>query len=139
MWRLAPLALLALAGCAPKNPYLGTWRSTVEVQGLAVDVLHRFGEQGAYSADLKTGDISGAIRGSYAYEQDQLTITPTDFSLDTSKAGILGKMAEQFRPEVEKEMKKPQAGKVAWTEKGFTVTPAATGVPPVSFEKVPQP
>lgn len=139
MWRLVPLTLLILAGCAPKNPLLGSWKSKVDVQGFSVDVLHKFGEQGAYAATLSTGDITGAVQGSYTFKDEVLTITPTTFSLDTSKAGILGKMAEQFRPEVEKEMKKPQSGKVTWGDESFTVTPTTSGVPPVSFERVPQP
>jgi hypothetical protein len=137
MWKLLPLVILLVAGCAPKNPYLGIWKSEVTIQGFNVAITHRFAEQGAYSADLKTGDITGELKGSYAYEGERLTITPSAFSLDTSKAGLLGKMAEQFKPDVEAEMKKPQAGKVAWSDSGFTVTPDAANVPQMAFAKVP--
>ena len=137
MWKLLPLLAVLLAGCAPKNPYLGIWRSEVTIQGFNVAITHRFADQGAYSADLKTGDITGELKGSYTYVNDRLTITPSAFSLDTSKAGLLGKMADQFKPEVEAEMKKPQAGKVVWSDTGFTVTPDAANVPQMAFTKVP--
>lgn len=139
MWRLFPLAAILVVGCAPRNPYLGTWGSEVTVQGMTVQVTHTFAEQGVYGASLKSGDITGRIAGTYSYEGDRLTITPQSFDLDTSKAGVFGKLADQFRPEVEKEMKKPQAGKVVWKEGAFTVTPDAPNVPAVVFAKVSTP
>lgn len=138
--RCLSVAVVVLAlGCAPKNPYLGTWDSEIELMGNRVPLVSTFGEQGAYTATFDVAGAKGTLTGTYTHEKARLRIALHKLDLDTSKSILPKPMVEEGKAAIEKELTQPHEGTVTWdSETTFRVTPDRKEAPMLTFRKRPQ-
>lgn len=130
------LLVMVVAGCGARNPYLGRWDSEVVVLGNKISVVHTFSEGGKHQAEFEVAGVKGMVAGTYTFEGDQLTITPQKFTFDASGSFLPKSMIEQGRGEIEKVLKRPQAGTVQWrSDTEFAVQPEAADVATMLFTK----
>ena len=78
VWALCLLVLIPLAGCAKKNPLVGTWTGTINIpigptqQSLAV--TYTFNEDGTCSTSAQTPMGPMNAQGTYTVDDDKLTM-----------------------------------------------------------------